>query len=56
MERPEIGAMLQEQLRGVHEELGSLFRGIEANHDQHLARTEAALAEALRTDAGAAGI
>jgi hypothetical protein len=51
MNRSEIEAILREHLGGIHEELGSLFRGIEVSLDNHLARTEAAVAEARSKEA-----
>lgn len=52
-DRPEIEGILREHLRGVHQELGALFRGVEVSLDNHLARTEAAVAEAQSKEADA---
>jgi hypothetical protein len=51
VDRQGIEVIPKEHLRGIHEELGKLFRGIEASLDNHLARTEVAIAEALDKDA-----
>lgn len=51
VDRSEIEVILKEHLRGIHEELGTLFRGIEVSLDNHLARTEDAIAEALGKEA-----
>ena len=53
MDRSEIEVILKEHLRGIHEELGRLFRGIEVSLDNQLARTEVAMAEALGKEADA---
>ena len=53
MNRSEIEVMPNEHLRGIHEELGLLFRGVEVSLDSHLAKTEAAIAEALSKEAEA---
>lgn len=52
-DRSEIEAILKEHLRGIHDELASLFRGIEASLNKHLAGTEAAIAAALSREADA---
>ena len=51
MDRGEIETTLHDHLRGVHEELGALFRGIEKALGSHLRRTEAAIADALEAEA-----
>jgi len=49
MDRPEIEAVLRDHVRGVHEELERLFRGVEKALNDHLAGTEAAITQALGT-------
>ena len=51
MDRSELEGILRTHLKGDHEELESLFRGVEARLDAHLARTEAAIADALQKEA-----
>ena len=43
----ETEAILKEHLGHVHEELGELFRDIEMRLDEHLARIETAITDAL---------
>ena len=49
MERAEIERLLRDHVRGVHEELEHLFRGVEQALDKHPAGTEEAIAEAMVT-------
>ena len=53
MDRSEIEVIPKAHLRGIHQELGKLFRGIQVSLDNHLARTEVAIAEALSKEADA---
>lgn len=50
MKRTEIEALLRDHLRGVHEELATLFQGVERALDAHLARTETLLVDAFDRD------
>lgn len=47
MNRLDIERLLRDHLRGVHEELETLFRGVERALANHLTETERALAELL---------
>jgi hypothetical protein len=49
MDRSEIEILLRENVRGVHAELGRLFRGVEQALDKRLASTEKAIARAKCT-------
>ena len=50
MNRAEIETLLRDHLRSVHEELRTLMRGVERALDNHLARTEQALADAMASE------
>jgi hypothetical protein len=51
MKRNEIEALLRDHVKGVHEELANLFRGVERALDRHLASTESMIADAFATQA-----
>jgi hypothetical protein len=50
VDKSEIENLLRSHLRGVHEELERLFRGVEKALDDHLAGTEAAITRVIGTD------
>jgi ABC-type transporter Mla subunit MlaD len=50
MKRTEIEALLRDHVRGVHEELANLFRGVERALNQHLERTESMIADAFASE------
>ena len=50
MIKGEVHEVLRVRLRGVHDHLDRLFRGVGRALSAHLARTEAALAEAVSKD------
>jgi hypothetical protein len=50
MKRTEIEALLRDHVRGVHDELANLFRGIERALDQHLERTESMIADTFASE------
>ena len=49
MERQKIEALLRDHVRGVHEELDRLFRGVEKALNDHLAGAEEAIVQAFVT-------
>ena len=51
MKRSEIEALLRDHVKGVHEELSNLFRGVERALDRHLQATEASIADAFAAQA-----
>ena len=50
MDKEQVQALLREHLDGVHQELNTLFRGVEKALDVHLKRTETALSETLEQE------
>ena len=50
MNRKEIETILHSHLEGVHEELNTLFRGIEKSLNAHLTNTEKAISDALENE------
>jgi hypothetical protein len=52
MNRGEIEGLLRDHVRGIHEELATLMRGVERALAAHLERTEAAIADAFEAERG----